>query len=154
MFVSTFTFADVVTTPRERQTNSNRRLEKMKIPKLSRLEFIFDWYLASVAVWEGYKGWAFSIMSNAFGCIPYSSGYRAFFAIQVSVEDSFEDLEGNSLNHYSIDLHLFWLPKPIISDFDKAYIQAENLVGKNFIHAIWEVIKWRRIEKKEAKNVL
>ena len=154
MFVSTFTFADVATTPRERQTNSNRRLEKMKIPKLSRLEFIFDWYLASFAVWEGYKGWAFSIMSNAFGCIPYSSGYRAFFAIQVSVEDSFEDLEGNSLNHYSIDLHLFWLPKPIISDFDRAYIQAENLVGKNFIHAIWEVIKWRRIEKKEAKNVL
>lgn len=154
MFVSTFTFADVATTPRERQTNSNRRREKMKIPKLSRLEFIFDWYLASVAVWEGYKGWAFSIMSNAFGCIPYSSGYRAFFAIQVSVEDSFEDLEGNSLNHYSIDLHLLWLPKPIISDFDKAYIQAENLVGKNFIHAIWEVIKWRRIEKKEAKNVL
>ena len=154
MFVSTFTFADVATTPRERQTNSNRRLEKMKIPKLSRLEFIFDWYLASVAVWEGYKGWAFSIMSNAFGCIPYSSGYRAFFAIQVSVEDSFEDLEGNSLNHYSIDLHLLWLPKPIISDFDRAYIQAENLVGKNFIHAIWEVIKWRRIEKKEAKNVL
>jgi hypothetical protein len=154
MFVSTFTFADVATTLRERQTNSNRRREKMKIPKLSRLEFIFDWYLASVAVWEGYKGWAFSIMSNAFGCIPYSSGYRAFFAIQVSVEDSFEDLEGNSLNHYSIDLHLLWLPKPIISDFDKAYIQAENLVGKNFIHAIWEVIKWRRIEKKEAKNVL
>ena len=126
----------------------------MKIPKLSRLEFIFDWYLASFAVWDGYKGWAFSIMSNAFGCIPHSSGYRSFFAIQVSVEDSFEDLEGNSLNHYSIDLHLFWLPKPIISDFDKAYIQAENLVGKNFIHAIWEVMKWRRIEKKEAKNVL
>jgi len=28
------------------------------------------------------------------------------------------------------------------------------LVGKNFIHAIWEEIKWRRIEKKEAKNVV
>lgn len=126
----------------------------MKWIKLSRLQFLFDWYLASFEVWDGYKGWAFSIMSNTFGCIPYSSGYRALFAIQVSVEDSWEDLEGNSLNHYSIELYLLWLPKPIISDFDKAYIPAENLVGKNFIHAIWEVIKWRRIEKKEAKNVV
>lgn len=126
----------------------------MKIPKLSRLQFLFDWYLASFESWEGYKGWSFSIMSNTFGCIPFMCGYRAFFAIQVSVEDSFEDLKGNSLNHYDINLYLFWLPRPIIADFDKPYINSGELVGKNFIHAVWEEIKWRRKEKKEAKNVV
>ena len=119
-----------------------------------KLEFIIDWYLASFEVWDGCKGWVFAIMSNTFGCIPYGSGYRALFALQFSVDESWEDLEGNSLNHYSIDLHLFWLPRPIISDYDKAYLSLKELVGKNFIHAIWEEIKWRRIEKKEAKNVV
>ena len=119
-----------------------------------KLEFIIDWYLASFEVWDGCKGWVFAIMSNTFGCIPYGSGYRALFACQFSVDESWEDLEGNSLNHYSIDLHLFWLPRPIISDYDKSYLSLKELVGKNFIHAIWEEIKWRLIEKKEAKNVV